>query len=51
MFMVLDLVIQQYIRGSSTTFDLDAVSPDWEEYATSVRRAWKYIQIKIIVAG
>lgn len=37
-----------YIRGSTTVFQQDDVSPTWEEWTAPVSKTWKYIQIKVI---
>jgi len=37
------------IRGSSTSFDQDDVSPDWEDYSIPISRNWRYVQIREVM--
>ena len=34
------------IRGSNTLFAQDDLTPDWENYVSSITRSWRYVQIR-----
>jgi len=34
------------IRGSTSSFVQDDVSPDWEDYTIPITRSWRYVQIR-----
>jgi len=36
------------IRGSSTPFNQDDISPSWETYTIPINREWQYIQVREI---
>lgn len=39
------------IRGSETEFTQDAGSPSWEDYSSTIRREWRYVQVRILGPG
>jgi len=34
------------IRGSTSSFIQDDVSPDWEDYTIPITRSWRYVQVR-----